>query len=77
MKSTQCDRVLGVLSTRYRITHSELSAKLNHKILNITARISDLRKLGHVITTVRPGEIDPYKQLNHTKYNQICYMGKK
>lgn len=77
MKLTQCSRVLNVLQSRKHITHGELSAKLNHTVLNITSRISELRALGHAVITVRPGTIDPYKHLNHTKHNQICYMGKK
>jgi hypothetical protein len=75
MKYSQCDRVLKVGLSRKHISSGELHAKLNGKVRNITARVSDLRRKGHVIVNVRPGEIDPYGHLNHTRVNQLCFIG--
>jgi hypothetical protein len=73
-KMTQCDLVLKVLRSRKHISSGEIYAKLNGKVRNITGRVSDLRKKGHVIINVRPGCIDPYKHINHTKINQLCFI---
>lgn len=74
MKPTQCDLVLKVLMSRKHISSGEIYAKLNGKVRNITGRVSDLRSKGHEIINVRPGALDPYGHLNHTKINQLCYI---
>ena len=59
MKPTQSARLLAYLHANPGVSSLEITLAL--RIVNVTGRVSDLRKAGHVIECFRDGNVDRYR----------------